>query len=183
MRTLTINLLPPEEKRAVGFEEARKIIRFFASIFSLVLVMGVLMLLPSYMPLFLEQKGLQEILAIEEESWQKLKSGEVLNEAVKNKALMRSLKEALTHPSRASTLLEEFIGLGKNIQITEFSITKEGAVRIGGLAKKRADLLEFERALRNSGYLQEFSFPLSSIVKESDITFAMQAKLAGEEGL
>ena len=183
MSILTINLLPPEEKKAVEFEEARKIIRFFASAASLVLGAGVLMLLPSYMPLFFEQRTLEYTLAVEEESWERLKSGELINDAAKDKTLVRSLKESLTKPARASLLLSELLESQENIRITEFGITKEGIVRIGGFAKKRADLLEFEKILRDSGRFQEFSFPLSSIVKESDITFTMQAKLADAEGL
>lgn len=165
------------------FEEAFRIVNFFGFTASVIFCAGVLSLLPSYLPLMLQQKEEERALRVEEEAAKKLKSEELIIEAAKGKALARSLEGALKTRPRAHALLEELFSDAQEINVLMISLNKDGNVALTGFAQTRDDLLQFEKMLRESEHFQDISFPLSNIIQEADITFSMRARLGKEYGL
>lgn len=175
---LTTNLLPPQEKTVIEWEKAQRVVRYFSFVFSLVFIIGVVFLLPSFLPAFFEEKELERSLLIERNASQKLGVGESLNRAKHLKAILASVRRQAAKPLTASSFLIELLKESdSDIDLTSISLEKDGSVRMAGNARTRRGLLDFERRLRDSGKLQEISSPLSNLIRETDINFTIRGKI------
>lgn len=181
---LTTNLLPANSRRALWFEEVRQIIIFFAAGTIIILLIASSLLLPSYLPLFLERKELERKFMLEEEALQRLKVQETIVKIRSVKAAIVSLKNFVNTSGRASAILTSLLGkAGQNITITIATVRSSSEVSFRGIARTRQDLLSFEAALRNSGRFQDIASPLSNIIQETNISFVIEGKLKPAFGL
>lgn len=79
-------------------------------------------------------------------------------------------------------ILERLAALGSSA-ISIISITlerKEGVyeVVVGGTARARSDLVQFQDAIRKDGYIADPYIPLESFAKDRDLTFSLRGKIS-----
>ncbi|MBI4137850.1 MAG: hypothetical protein HY472_01200 [Candidatus Sungbacteria bacterium] len=172
---LSINLLPREEKQAYEREVRARIGTFFAFWTSAVLGVGIVFLLPSFLPLVFQRWELERAIAIIErfsaaaalpsDAPGDLRLSEFIQTAQSAGQQERTtrLSDAAFHPSPGITIGSLLIE-GKNIAIT-------------GRAETRADLLLFEQSLKNSELFENISSPLSNIIQERDAGFSISAAI------
>ena len=157
---LTANLLPKEEAKLATNDVFRRIIIFFTVCFVTIFIVGAVLLLPSYLPIFHNFRELTRTLAVEEEASAKLRVHEVSKEIKNTKMSLTSLQSFFEESSRASGLMENIFIRAKNITLFSLMIDKDVALSLQGRASTRRDLLEFERSLRESEIFKELSLPL-----------------------
>lgn len=175
---LTTNLLPPQEKKAIWLEETRRLILFFLGLAAAGLLMLSALLLPSYLPLVIQRRGLEESLFLEEQAARRFQVRETLVGLEEILDKTNVIKSQATAPSRASDLLEQFLAsAGPNITIAFFGVKSGGEVVLNGQAAGRRDLLQFEKTLRESSWFEDISSPLSNIIRETDINFSIRGRL------
>ena len=159
------------------YEYAGRIIKLFAGMVIFVFIIASSLLLPVYLPLYLELRELKKRLLIEEDASKKLRVKETLSQVGAIKATLTSISNFAADSNRASLILEEFLASQKGITLFNLQTGKNGQIRVSGKAEARHDLLEFEKKLRESGRFQEISFPFSNIIRETDINFTLEGKL------
>lgn len=175
---LTTNLLPPAEKEEIWYEETQRIVRFFAVGILSACVLAVILLFPAYFSLSLEEKELERSLRIEEDASRSLNIDAELQKIRTYENRIKSIRDFVSKPATASTMLEEFFdNTGSGIMLVSLTVKKQGDVAITGVASTRRDLLRFEKTLRDANMFQDISFPISNIVRETNINFTLQGKL------
>jgi len=174
---LTINLLPPQQKKAVRLEEWRRLMRFFCFGAMAALAIGTILTLPSYLPLLLRRNELARSLLLEEDAAKRMAVRSTQERIRATRALIDSVGASALDAPRASPLFEEWAGDTHTVTILNLAVRKNGDVLLNGHAASRRDLLNFEKTLRESGRFQEIAFPLSNIVREANITFTMRGVL------
>lgn len=175
---LTINLLSPAEKKWVWYEEVRRIVRFFAVGIALACILAAILLFPARLSLSLEKQELKRSLRIEEEASQSLNINAESQKIQEMKTRIRLIRDFASTPPTASPLLKNFFAnTDEGIMLSSLTVKKQGDVVITGNAATRRDLLRFEKTLRDANLFQELAFPLSNIVRETNINFTMQGKL------
>src|SRR3989338_4342220 len=181
---LTTNLLPLAEKNEIWYEETRRIVRFFATGILAVCVFAVVLFFPSYFFLSLEKQELARSLQIEEEASRMLKIDAELQRIRVAENNIRIIRDFASTPATASALLEKLTtNSGLGITLVSLTIKKQRDVAIIVNAATRRDLLRFEKTLRDANMFQEISFPLSNIVRETNINFTLQRKLKPQYAL
>lgn len=63
--------------------------------------------------------------------------------------------------------------VNNGITISSLEIGEDSVAVISGLAKKRQDLIDFEKNINTSGYFKEFKFPYDSLFKKANIIFSI----------
>lgn len=175
---LTTNLLTPQEKKAVRLEEARRLVMFFAGLSAAGLAIVSSLLLPSYLPLVMQRRGLEESLFLEEQAAERFQVKKTLLSLREVLAEINVLKTQVTAPAKASEILEQFLAPAEGgITIAFLGIKNDGEVMLNGLAATRKDLLQFEKTLRESNKFEDITSPLSNIIRETNINFSIRGKL------
>ncbi|QQG45576.1 MAG: hypothetical protein HYW89_01465 [Candidatus Sungiibacteriota bacterium] len=175
---LTINLLPPEKKRAVRLEEKGRLLRLFALGAAAAFGVGSVLLIPSFLPLYLEQKEVERSLILEEQASRKLGIDITLARIHKMRTSADAIKSFTQTPPRASSFLDFLFGeAGGGIKLEAVTVKKDGLVALVGRSRTRSDLLSYEKRLRDSGRFQEITLRLSDILREENIDFTLQGKL------
>lgn len=178
MSILSTNLLPSQEKKSLQFEEGRRTVLLFSVIATGIFLVGLVFLVPSYIPVIIQRNNLEEQLLLEEQASVQLKIGETIQRVRSIKGELGSVRTSLSEYDRASKILGQFLDTaGPGIVIGVLTVKKEGGVSITGHAGRRRDLLGFEKILRDSNLFQEISLPLSNIIRETDVPFFIQANL------
>lgn len=180
---LTVNLLPPKEQYHIRLGRKRRIIVFFGVLASAVFVSGTALLLPSYLFSRVHARALARNLGVEEDAASRNRAHEKASALRKSAAEVAKVRAFIAARQNAGDLLENFLRPDRGITIEAVTITKNGEVAIRGIAAARADLLAFERALRDSNVLESADIPLSSIIRESNIRFTVQGMLKADRRL
>lgn len=175
---LTTNLLPEENRKIIKYEDAMRILVFFTIISSFVFLIGVVLLLPSYLPLWLEYSELKRRLELEKEASRKLGVEEIVAQINHVRSSIFSISSYASISTQASGVLEPFVQeTYPGISIFTVSTKEGGETFIKGNSRNRKDLLNFENTLRLSNRFQNISYPFSSIIRESNINFTIEGKL------
>lgn len=175
---LDTNLLPPEARKALWYEEQRKLVVFFVILMSGIFLAGFALIVPSYASIEAEESGLNDRLRFEEGVTEKLLVNQSVARIIGVKSEISKVRGYFENSGAGSEFLTDFLGrAGGGILVSYLSVAKDGVVTIQGRAATRRDLLAFEKQLRESSLLQDISFPLSSIVRDKDIDFSIQGKL------
>lgn len=180
---LTANLLPPEEKKLIKLGEYQRIVRFFGAGIAAALMTGLVLLIPSYIFLSAEKMNFEEEVAAEVALAKKLKLGEAFSSAAQVQALLTEIEALFDHPSHASDLVKTFFADAPGVRVETLSIASGGDVVLSGLAQTRDDLLNFQKQLQDSQMLDTITFPISDIIRSTDIHFTMNGKLKTGHGL
>ncbi|MBI2122465.1 MAG: hypothetical protein HYT98_05130 [Candidatus Sungbacteria bacterium] len=175
---LTINLLPSAEKEGVWHEETQRIIRFFTTGILSACALAIVLIFPIYFSLLLEERELERSLNVEEAASRNLNIDAELQKIRTAENRIKLIRDFISTPATASTMLEKFFeNTGSGITLISLTVKKQGDVAITGIATTRRNLLRFEKTLRDASMFQDISFPISNIVRETNINFTMQGKL------
>lgn len=172
------NLLPGVEKKEVKREETRRIITFFSLGTAVMFLLASVLLLPSYLPLFSQRQELERSLDLERQISSALGVTENLGTVIAVRRTLASVRDFLDAPRSTSGTMQWFFDqAGADVALQSLSLREGGLVSIGGVAKTRRALLDFEKKLRESGRFQDIASPLSNIIQEANINFTMQGKM------
>ncbi len=175
---LTTNLLPAREKKEIRLEESRRVIILLSGFLVANFIAASLLLFPSYLPLVIERRGLEDSLRLEETAALNLGVKEKIASMQRVVSVVNAVRSYAAESSRPSTLLQSFLeNSGQGISISFLSINKNGEFTLIGRAATRRDLLGFEGRLREGKKIEDLSSPLSNIVRETNISFSLQGKL------
>lgn len=180
---LTANLLPPEEKKLIKLEEYQHMVRFFGTSIAALLMIGVVLLIPSYIFLSIQKGDLEAEIAAEKILAANMKLGQTFSDATQMQALLARVQLFLNRASRSSQLATTFFANAPGVRVQTLSITAGRDLMVGGFAQTRDDLLNFQKQLQGSNTLETLTFPISDIVRSADIQFTMTGKLKARQGL
>lgn len=174
---LGINLLPIAERKHVRLEQWRRLLIFLTLFAGIVLVFSSVFLLPSFLPMFFEQRELQRFIKLEGENYKNLKIDKTLGEIKSLKSKLALIRGFIEKPYQTSLIMEDILQMaGPKISIRQISFSDSGTVSINGTATSRKDLIFFEDTLKNYSRLTQISSPLSDIVRGA-ASFTIQGQL------
>jgi len=151
---------------------------FFATGIVFILLIGVSLFFPSFLPLFIQRRTFERTLAVEEEASARLKIDQTVLRISNIHPTLASIHDLAKTPFGFSEILDGFFqNAGEGIKLSSITLRRQGDIALMGVAKTRRHLLDFEKKLRNSGYFQEISSPLSNITREENINFTIGGKL------
>lgn len=175
---LTTNILPAREKKEIRLEESRRVVIFLAGFLVVNFIVASLLLFPSYLPLVVERRGLEDSLRLEEAATLDLGVKEKIASMQRVVSVVNAVGSYAAQSSRPWALLQSFLeNSGQGISISFLSINKNAEFTLIGSAATRRDLLGFEERLREGKKIEDLSSPLSNIVRETNISFSLQGKL------
>lgn len=175
---LMMNLLPFQEKRTLRWEEWRRLVRFFGVLAVGVLAVGIFLLIPSFLPLYGEERQLARSLAVEEEAFRALDVQQTVQNMRSLGVFLASARHYLADPPSVSAVVEGVFGAaGPGVVLSEISVTRDRTVALAGTARTRRDLLRFEEALKSSRLFRSISSPFSNILREENVSFTVRAEL------
>ncbi|MEK7560974.1 MAG: hypothetical protein AAB539_03405 [Patescibacteria group bacterium] len=181
MSAISLNLLPPAYKNVIRREELRRTIRFFTAVVLGVVAVGMTLLLPSYLPLLLQQNELRRSLDIEKQAVGIFGLEETIKEMRAFSSRLTGMRGALRRPPVASRLVSDILAFGTDgVMIYGVAIGEDGSVDMTGFAARRSDLIGMEERMRASGQFSDVTLPLATIVRQTDIEFSLHATLAPE---
>ena len=180
---LSANLLPPNEKRAVAREEWRRVIVVIGASGLAALLIGSVLLVPSYIPLLFEIKSLGREHDLEQEASRIFELDVIRQEVGDITRALDVVKHAATRRPHTRQLFDAVVRDASGITIASFTVRDAVAVSVEGKAALRGDLLAFEQMLRESGLFTQIVSPLSNIIRQADINFTLTGTLKEEFAL
>ncbi len=176
MKTDMTNLLPYKNMRSIQMEYWCRVGIVVGISFTIVLCIGIILLVPSYLSskehlrLVTEQEAtiVAEISATDDAELQKL-----LDKIEDQMASVMSHRPTLFRG--ISDVLRE---IPRGIQITDFVMTTEKSreVRLYGIADRRDTLIRFRENLEASQKFADIVLPLSDLAASEDISFDIAMK-------
>lgn len=174
---LNTDHLPQTEKKILRLEEWRRVILLLSTLLGSILAIGLVLLAPSFLPLYFQGKDLSRGLEAEKKAFALVDTAETTDKIRYLKQSIPDLKASVSQESNAYETLDTLSPQMEGIAISSVTVNKTGDIAIQGKAATRSDLLAFESRLRESGKLQKIFTPLSNIIRETNITFSLQGKL------
>lgn len=179
---ITINLLPPQQRKAKETKELmRKLI--FASIFLTAI------LIISWFILFISQQMINQSLSYQKqeiaifEKYFNQESNKKIEQDIENvNKILTRVSTIEKNKSNLSNILIELIKTTtSNISFYNIKIVKsERKITMNGFAKTRDDFLKFKNDLEKSEYFDEIVSPPSNIINPENINFSIEAKLSNK---
>lgn len=169
-------LLPQEYGERIAYEQwARLTLVMHAGIF-LVLAVGSVLLLPSYLFLTLQEPSIlrQVDIANQSVAAKRVDEAEISIRAV-NQQIQIFQQIRIGAPSPLTTLLSEFAEtVPSGVHISTISWDEaDRQITIDGKADRRNVLLMFIETLKATSLFKEVDLPVSSLLKEEDISFSL----------
>ena len=180
---LHTNLLPQQERNIIATEQWLRIVKFFAIAANGILLFGITLLAPSYLPLYFQSRELERALSIQDEAAARINTPQILQSAARIQSVIDSLYQTIDRPSGTLSIFDLLTATKPGILITAFSVDKNAAVSITGNAATRDDLLLFEQYMRDSSRFQDITSPLTNIIQEINITFMFKGTLKPDYAL
>ena len=177
------NLLPPNEKRMVAREEWRRVIRVIGAFGLAAILIGSVLLTPSYIPLLFEIQSLGREHDLEQEASRIFELDVIRREVGEISRALDVVKRAALGRPHTRQLFDAVVRDASGITTTSFTVRDAVSVSVEGKAALRGDLLAFEQMLRESGLFREISSPLSNIIRQADISFTLTGTLKEEFAL
>lgn len=174
------NLLPKAKKKLIRREYHARLAVVSLWFLLAVLIMSSLLLLPSFFLSSAKERTAREQFTALSESTDQNKAEEL--DAVLADTAARV---ALLTGQTPKIFLHELLSLIVSIKSDSISLTAvsfgapaEGRrdLHIAGIAKDRAALLAFVRALEQTGVFETVEAPISNFAKDADITFDVRAR-------
>ena len=150
---------------------------------SVVLIIGITLLAPAYLPLYFQSRELERALAIQNDAARRINAAQILQHASQIKSVVNSLHQTVDRPSGALFVFDLFTAARPGILITAFSVDKNAGASVTGNAATRNDLLLFEQYLRDSSRFQDITSPLTNIIQETNINFTFKGTLKPDYAL
>ncbi len=171
-----INLLPQREKQIIKNEYRTRLFIVGIVVFSFVLLMGALMMVPAYMHVRSE-RILGEARLVSLDGSSSTEDDHIDEEIDKTNHEMVALTTLLT-ANKSADIFEEVINARPTgIVITglykEKKETSDDTITVAGTAKDRTILLEFADALKANSSFKEVKVPISNFASSKDIPFTI----------
>jgi Tfp pilus assembly protein PilN len=178
-----INLLPPQAKKELEIEKKRKIITILGNLFLIFLIFLGALLFSVKIYILSQIEGLKNLTDLEN----------AYVDIPQTEKLEKNITEANQKFSNLNLFYENQIDLtevlGKisfllplNVYLTDFSYQKEKKlITLEGFAQKREDFLEFKKSLEGEEGFNNFSSPISNLVKPTNINFNITFNLTAEQ--
>ena len=174
---LHTNLLPEQEKKIIVTEQWLRVVKFFGIAASGILIIGLTLLAPSYLPLYFQSRELKRALSIQNDAARRINADQIRRDASQIKSVINSLHQTIDRPNGALSIFDLLTALRPGILITAFSVNKKAGISMTGNAATRSDLLLFEQYLRDSSRFQDITSPLTNIIQETNINFTFKGTL------
>jgi len=177
---LHANLLPEKEKKSITLEKSFRIIKFFGIFISGILIIGITLLAPSYLPLYFQNHEFQHLLLVQQEMTKKIDEGKIMSDVLRTQAIITSLRQTADNSSSMLDMFNLLTAQYVGIVVSEFTINEQAGITINGNAITRNDLLAFEQRLRDSSRFQDIASPLANIIQETNINFNLKGTLKSQ---
>lgn len=176
-----INLLPPGQKQKAEKEYNFRLGSAYILLMSIVVVIGAVLLLPSYFFVDIKEGYAQNELDALQSSSENTKREEIRAELLLTKEYLRELTKDATREPLYAVIDRVSTASGGIIDISTVSYSRaEGesnsTLSVGGTAPTRNKLLRFKNALEEDELFEEIVLPVSSLAQETDIKFNIQIK-------
>lgn len=177
---LTLNLLPAAKKQETIFEKYRRLAIFVASILFVYLIIFGILLTSIYFFLNIQLEGLHRLIEAENLTVMAVKSRELESNVRQVRQKLEMLTRLQEQNLPMAGVLESLTDSApEGIRFKSVSIKKDAKqVSLSGRADKRADLLNFKDILERNSDFAEVSVPISILLKQQDIDFNINFKLA-----
>lgn len=175
---LNLNLLPPEEQRALAYVMRRRAVAAAAGALAGALAVFAILLLPTLFALALQRADAVRATALERESQERLgieAEAERIGEA--NRLAERAIEFDRTRQELFPLVTAAISAVAEPISIERMSLQPGRGLDITGRAPTRKDLLVFLEALEARGVFGEVSSPVSNLIRETNISFSISAAL------
>lgn len=170
-----INLIPPQAKKRIQLEYWLRVFSVWATLWSGALIIGIAILIPSYVLIVSQVKVYSESAAAA--------SQKILNFENVSKELGRSSQQAGTLlMGLKQPLLTEYTSTFKSLEepgiaISKITMTRVdtglSAAQISGEAESRQALADFRDRLRAQPDVSAVDLPISNLAKDKDIQFSL----------
>lgn len=174
-----INLIPAEAKKHLLREYWMRSVTVWFFLWSFALLLGITLLVPSYVLLNLQVKAYSETAQTANEKNANFEAvAKELESASKTAA---TLSEQLVRPS-----MTEYLTLLKNLESTNvnvarISFSREGDVvgemTVSGVADSRQALADFRNRMLDSDLIESVNLPISNLAKDKEIPFELTVTL------
>ncbi len=176
---LDLNLLPPKEKINLRYGMRTRAVLAVGGILASAFIASISLLAPTLFALFFQKSELLQAVDVAAET--SLRAGVPKNIGDLN-AAKRLAKSALTNDAKsdlASGLLRAvFADVPNGIRLESLKVNLESNdINIGGFSPDRQTLLAFLSNLKNNPSIASVSSPVANIIKETDISFSVSAKV------
>ena len=173
-----MNLLPQDEKKKITREYHARLIVAALTLFGSAISAGIIMLIPSYTSLLLEEGSIALILGtpiLEEQARAYDELSSELDMANKKLAILKKGADDIDIFENVITPITARRGSISILGITyEKNINGAKIVRVSGVAKDREVLRGFAKALEEEPYFERVEIPVSNFVKDRDIEFSLE---------
>lgn len=173
---LTLNLLPPQQKKNLNYEIDRRMVQFLGFWFSAVIIIFGVLMLPAFFFISFEQSEVEHVKKVEEEA-QKAAHTSELEEKIRGTNALLDIILAREYKKKdvASFLGEILSGAPAGVSVT--LIVHEplkNHVNISGAADTRGALLKFVDFLKKAPEIKNVSSPVSNIIRQQNINFSLE---------
>lgn len=174
-----INLIPPAARKSVAREYWLRVISVWLFLFGTACLIVAVLCLPTYMLIHLQTMTLDEQLSLasEKNATFEVSASALLQANVQAEILTQS---ASTTPfSVYLTTIETIAGTAIILQDIALAETPQGGtMKLSGTATTRQALANFRDALETHPAFAAVNLPISSLIKDQDLLFAMDVILA-----
>lgn len=179
-----MNLLPLEEKKKITREYHARLVVVATCLFGIVIVLGIIMLTPSYITLLLKKKTIVLALGtpiLEERARAYDTLSAELEEANRKLSI---LEDSASAPRIFENVIVPITARRGGVLITGIVYEKNTAgakiARVNGVAKNREDLRTFIKMLEEEAYFTRVETPVSNFVKDKDIEFSLEISVENQ---
>ncbi|HEY4511725.1 MAG TPA: hypothetical protein VJH55_02700 [Candidatus Paceibacterota bacterium] len=170
-----LNLLPEDKKVILKNDYLLRFSIVAVLLACLVIVIGIVLLLPSYLLLHATELALEDELRLKQNT-------ESSKEYEKLRGLIKNANADLATLTPTEVTVRELIELvvnkkGPAISIAHITATRKTdravTMLVGGVAKTREDLVAFTRVLEADRAFEKVVLPVSNLAKSKDIVFTL----------
>lgn len=170
-----INLIPPTAKKSILREYWLRVLSVWFAVWSIALLIGVAVLVPSYVLIVSQVKVYSE--SATKASQKILDFENVSKDLVRSSQLAGTLLSGLKDP-RMSDYTARFKELqSSGISISKITVSRAevglGPAQLSGEAKNRQALADFRDRLRAQPEVSAVDLPISNLAKDKDIQFSL----------
>lgn len=172
---LTLNLLPPEQKKNLNYEIQSRMVQFLGFWFSAIMIIFGVLLLPAFFFISYEQSGVLHIQKIEAETFRATHVSELEEkirgvDALLDIILTREAQRKDVVPFLSKILSQAPVGV--SVTLITYDPSKNSTT-IAGLADTREALLKFIDLLKKSPEIKNVSSPVSNLIQQVNVNFSL----------
>ncbi len=175
-----INLLPTENQ---VINKKKYLSRLFLTVGFLVFILSIIsfvLFLPVFLSLFFEEKDLTQQLNVIKKADSSVESEKIYTDLDVLNTRLSIYDKNSEEVRQISSLVKGIISLkadGIIINYIKYDKDKSGKIIITGKSDSRSDFVDFKKRVEEDSSFSAVNSPLSSLLKETDISFTMTIEL------